>query len=163
MSNSTIANCKRCNKLFKKTISDSCPPCAETENQQYQQMFRMLQNSKSQGGILIDDLSAKVGMPIEIIEEYYFEAKLGTAGLFLKFKCRSCSEVIGEENRKGRYCLSCSNELSDKAGVQVRSRQSIEKAEAEAKEIIQLPSDKQKQEQAARPRPSRRAGFTRNR
>ncbi len=181
MSNTSIINCKQCHKLFQKTISDNCPTCAETENYQYQQLFRLLQSSKVQGGIFIEDLAEKIGMSVEAIEEYYLEAKLGTAGLFLKFKCRSCSEVVDENHRRGRYCINCSNELSDQAGVKVRSLQDIKREEERAKEIIQLPSEKKRllkeaetvgtkkvgalKENPLKPskKPSKRAGFLRNR
>ncbi len=163
MSQSGIVNCKRCNKIFKKMVSEICPTCVEKENEQFQKMFRLLQSSQPHGGILIEDLSEQVGIPIEVIEEYYFEAKLGTAGLFLKFKCRACSEVLDENNRKGRYCIPCSNAVSNKAGVKVRSLQDIEREERRAKDIIQLPSGKQNVEQPVESPLPRRAGFLRNR
>ncbi|MBK8191013.1 MAG: hypothetical protein IPK79_11250 [Vampirovibrionales bacterium] len=133
MVNGRIVNCARCNRVFKKALNDKCPECVEAEYQQFQMMFRLLQSSAEHGGMFIDDLAEKVGLSVDYIEQFYLDAKLGTAGLFLKFKCRGCGELIAEINRKGRYCVNCSETISTRAGVEVKSRSQLTRESEEVK------------------------------
>ncbi len=139
----------------------------EIENSQFKQLFKALQDSKNNGGIIIADLSSLVNIPVEEIEDYYWGGKLGTAGAMLKFECRKCSVLISEFTRRGRYCVNCSDEVSEEAGVRVKSRQQIEKddkfQEERAKEVQQLElSRKAKQINNLSDKKPRNSGFIRN-
>lgn len=128
---STVANCKKCKKVFQKVLHNLCSDCIKLEEEQFKILYRTLQKSASNGGITIDDLSAEVGISVEDIESFYREGRLSTAGIFLKFSCQQCNVMMDERNRKGRYCLKCSDELASKAGVEVKSKQALEKSEAQ--------------------------------
>lgn len=163
MANGQIANCARCNRVFRKTLTDKCPECVEAEYQQFQMMFRLLQNSAEHGGLFIDDLAEKVGVSVEYIEQYYLDSKLGTAGMFLKFKCRSCGGVMAEMNRKGRYCINCSETVSAQAGVEVKSRNRLNR-ESDETRLITITETAPARPAAPAPMAmgERRSGFLRN-
>jgi hypothetical protein len=125
-----VANCSKCNKIFQKILSDLCPTCIQLEEEQFTLLYRALQKSAAHGGIAIETLSADLGIPVEDIERFYLEGRLSTAGIFLKFSCQGCGLVVGDMARKGRYCLKCSEMTATKAGVEVKSRQELEKEDA---------------------------------
>lgn len=128
-----IANCKKCNRVFQKVIQDFCSACIALEEEQCKVLYRILQKSAARGGIVIGELSRESGVSTEDIERFYLEGRLSTAGTLLKFQCQGCSVMIGEPERRGRYCRECSHRTANQAGVEVKSRQSLEKSEAEAR------------------------------
>jgi len=135
------------------------------ENEQFQKLFKTLQGTKNAGGIMITDLSALLDISIDDIEEHYWTGRLGTAGTLLKFECQQCKVELNEMNRRGRYCMNCSDEISAKAGVQVKSLQQIERTEekeaARQRDIQQLEmARKAKMPTAEKARGS--SGFIRN-
>lgn len=127
----TVCNCKKCGKIFQRRTTDICPECVKVEEEQFTLLYRTLQKSVSQGGIAIEELSAQVGVSIEDIEKFYLEGRLSTAGTLLKIPCQACGVMTRDIERKGRYCSKCSEETANKAGVEIKSVQEIEKAEAE--------------------------------
>jgi hypothetical protein len=127
-----IGNCKKCGKIFqKKTTEVSCYDCLKQEEEQFTLLYRTLQKSGTQGGIAIEALSAEVGVPVEEIERFYREGRLSTAGIFLKIPCQACGVMTTEVERRGRYCVKCSEMAANKAGVEIKSVQELDKAEAE--------------------------------
>lgn len=157
----SVINCKRCNKVFQKVTSqENCPACVRQEEEEVTLLYRRLQKSSSDGGILITELSEELEIPVEWIERYYLEGKLTTGGMFLKTICQGCSSVIREIQRKGRFCVTCSEETANKAGVEVKYISTIhkeEEAERRRQEQLQL----LKKNQPAKNQP-RKFGFTRS-
>ncbi|HEY9745212.1 MAG TPA: hypothetical protein V6C99_03225 [Oculatellaceae cyanobacterium] len=127
----TLCNCKRCGKIFQRRALDICTDCVKQEEEQFTLLYRTLQSSAANDGIAIEELSAEVGIPVEQIERFYWEGRLSTAGIFLKMPCQACGVMTKEVDRKGRYCLKCSELAATKAGVEIKSLQELEKAEAE--------------------------------
>ncbi len=159
-----LANCKRCHGLFHKHVSEVCPDCFDQENREFQKLFRRLQASRDEGGILIDDLAQEVGIPVAAIEAYYHDSRLGTAGIFLKFKCRECGAIVDEKGRKGRFCINCSEKVSTIAGVEVKSRQSIQREDEKMQEASRnMDLLNQPARQAPQTRRTGKAGFIRYR
>ncbi len=130
--NAALANCKKCKKLFQKRISDLCADCIALEDEQVRNLYRILQKSGAQGGMAIEELSHETGVSVEEIEEFYHDGRLGTAAPLLKFQCISCGIMMGELQRKGRYCVNCSEKMAAQAGVAVKNTNDLARESAEA-------------------------------
>lgn len=136
----TVMNCKKCNKIFQQRLHPICPACLQREDQQFTNLYRLLQNSAGFGGIDINTLAVRVGMSADQIEKWYMEGRLSTAGLFLKMPCQSCGSMCGEHQRKGRYCLKCSEMTANQAGVEVKTVQELQREEADEQRRLQQES-----------------------
>jgi hypothetical protein len=158
-----VVNCKRCNKIFQKmATSDNCPACIRLEEEQVTQLYRRLQKSANDGGITLEALSAELDIPAEEIERYYLEGKLTTGVMFLKTTCQGCNATIREIQRKGRFCVNCSEDVANKAGVEVKYLQSIQKEEeAERRRQEQMSLLRKSQSVKVREQP-RKFGFSRS-
>lgn len=121
----SLANCRKCKKLYQKRLADICQECTREEEERFVLLYRTLQESAAQGGMEIKTLSDKVDVPVEDIERFYLEGRLSTAGIYLKFPCQTCGAMTSSSNRKGRFCNPCSDTNATKAGVEVRSIQEI--------------------------------------
>jgi hypothetical protein len=157
-----VINCKRCNKIFQKVgTQDNCTACVRLEEEHITTLYRRLQKSAADGGITIDELSAELDIPLDDIERYYLEGKLTTGVMFLKTTCQGCSAVIREIQRKGRFCVTCSEDTANKAGVEVKYMQTIQKEE-EAERRRQEQMKLLKKNQPPRGEQPRKFGFTRS-
>ncbi|WP_303674596.1 hypothetical protein [Vampirovibrio chlorellavorus] len=157
----SVINCKRCNKIFQKvTANEHCPACIRLEEEEVTKLYRRLQKSSADGGITIDELSVELEISVETIERYYLEGKLTTGVMFLKTACQGCGAIIREIQRKGRFCVTCSEETANKAGVEVKYMQTIQKEEeAERRRQEQLQLLKKNQPSKTQPR---KFGFSRS-
>jgi len=126
-----VSNCRKCKKLFQRVASDLCQSCIALEEEQFTILYRALQKSGQQGGIAIDELAEQVGVPVEDIERFYLEGRLSTAGTNLKMPCQACGMMMRDIDRKGRYCVKCSEMTANRAGVEVKTMQQIQKADEE--------------------------------
>ena len=158
-----IANCSVCKRIFEKRLVDKCPECVEQEQDDFRKIYRILQESRNQGGITLDELSFQSGVSSEVIEDYYFAGQLGTAATLLKFQCSSCGLIVGELTRRGRYCMNCSDSFSNQAGIEVKTIQQINQENKQKKEKEELLSllkqpKNQKNQKSTR---GRRSGFIR--
>jgi Zn finger protein HypA/HybF involved in hydrogenase expression len=129
----TVINCKKCQRVFQRLVSDYCPDCMKQEDEQQTKIYRALQKSALQGGIEISNLSEQLGIAAEDIEKLYFEGRLATGGTFLKIPCQSCRRITQESERKGRFCLHCSEKASQQAGVSIRPLHTLRSEEDERK------------------------------
>jgi hypothetical protein len=126
-----VANCKKCGKVFQKVRNEICVPCVQLEDEHFKILYRALQKSAANGGIAIGDLACETAIPGEDIERYYLEGRLSTAGTHLKIPCQSCGVMTRDIERKGRFCVKCSETTANKARVEVKSFQELEKADAQ--------------------------------
>jgi Zn finger protein HypA/HybF involved in hydrogenase expression len=127
-----LCNCKKCGKVFQRRGAEAnCSDCVKLEEEQFTLLYRTLQKSGSQGGIAIEELSAEVKVSVEEIERFYWEGRLSTAGIFLKMPCQACGMMTTEVERRGRYCIKCSEMAANKAGVEIKTVQELDKADAE--------------------------------
>jgi len=135
LSMSQIINCIRCNQLVRQSMSGKCPECSVRENEQFSQMFRLLQGAAISGGIFIKDISKQIGMPENIIEEYFLEGKLGTAAVSLRFACKKCGvEYSGDEGHSS-ICLGCRATVSAEAGISIKGRNDLKMQQGEMKRM----------------------------
>jgi len=74
-----VMNCKKCNKIFQQRLHPICPACIRLEEEKFTHLYRLLQESASEGGIAIQVLSSTVGISVDEIEKMYMEGRLSTA------------------------------------------------------------------------------------
>ena len=136
MANVELANCKRCKSMFQRPRGglDRCQPCLANEEETFSKLYRTLQRSQSQGGIIIDELASEVSLSAAEITEIMLTGQLGTMADFIKYPCKSCGAVIDHNQRGGRFCLNCSEEKASIAGVAVKSIRELDQAKAEQQE-----------------------------
>ena len=135
-----VINCKKCSKIFEKRLSDLCADCLKIDDENFRTLYRLLQKSATMGGVAISDLSDEVGIPVEEIEQMFLEGRFSTAGAMLKFPCQTCGVLVGSWQRKGRFCISCSEKTAQQAGVEVKSKTAL---------LKQAEEEHQQQQQAA--------------
>ncbi|HEY9686850.1 MAG TPA: hypothetical protein V6C52_07755 [Coleofasciculaceae cyanobacterium] len=111
--------------------NEICPPCVQLEDEHFKVLYRALQKSSAHGGIVISELASETAISSEDIERYYLEGRLSTAGTNLKMPCQACGVIMGDIERKGRFCVKCSETTANKARVEVKSIQELEKADAQ--------------------------------
>lgn len=128
-----VTNCIRCNKVFRKTVSDKCPACAAREQDQFSHLYQLLQESRLTGGIHAKELAMKVGMSQDVVEEFYLEGKLGTSSHFVNFTCKNCKEDFSGKEGHSRICIRCRSQVSVEAGVGIHSIADVEKRVEEDK------------------------------
>jgi hypothetical protein len=112
-----VINCKKCNRVIRRCTSELCPECWEVDQKGFQMVYRTLQESNRGSGIAIDELARQSGL----------------AGPMLRFQCQGCNTMMSDLERRGRYCLSCSEKTATKAGVEVKPRHLLERQEDQAK------------------------------
>jgi hypothetical protein len=127
-----VVNCKKCNKIFQQRLHPICPECIRLADEQFTLLYRRLQHSAAEGGIAIDDLAKELSISQEEIEKYYLEGRFSLAGMYLQIPCQACGVLCSERERKGRFCLSCSEETANQAGVEVKTFQELKQEEEEA-------------------------------
>jgi hypothetical protein len=128
-----VLNCKKCQRIFQRRLSDLCPDCVKQEDDQFVILYRALQKTAAQGGIALDALALQMNIPAEAIEQMYLEGRLGMAGVYLKIPCQACRVLTHESERKGRFCVRCSEETANKAKVDVKSLRDLVREEDEEK------------------------------
>jgi hypothetical protein len=125
----TVSNCNLCHKVFAKGFSELCPECFQTSHQKFTKLYRVLQDSAAFGGISIKELSKQVGYSESEIENFYKSGRLGTAATFLKVQCANCKKLTNYGQRRGHFCLVCSEKMARQAGVEIKSRKKVLKEE----------------------------------
>lgn len=128
-----ITNCVRCNKVFRKTVSDKCPACAAREQDQFSNLYQILQDARLTGGIHATQLAEKVGMSEDVIEEIFLEGKMGTSSHFIQFTCRNCKNDFSGKEGHSRICIRCRSQVSVEAGVGIHSIQDVERRAEDTK------------------------------
>lgn len=129
-----IENCKRCSKIFKKMNRDICQNCMDVEQQHFKVVYKLLNNSGTNGGITMQELAEQIGIsPVEV-DEIFRHYGFGTATDYLKVPCTNCGTCIMGSHRRGQFCMHCSNEVAKAAGVEIHSMEALdEKSSAEQK------------------------------
>lgn len=129
-----INNCKRCNKIFRKTNRDICVDCLDVEQANFKRVYKLLNESGANGGISMKELGDLVGISCEEVDEIFRNYGFGTATDFLKVPCTNCGSLIMGSHRRGKFCMHCSNEVAKEAGVEIRNIDDLEdQREAERK------------------------------
>ena len=156
-----IANCKKCNKLYAHTGRDLCLQCLEADEAQFRMLYQTLQNTCKSGGIEITRLAEETGVSEDDIEAMYMTGRFSTAGIYLKFRCQSCDIMLNDINRKGRFCVNCSEKTATEARVEVKPLNELRKQEEKERRQQEL-KGLLKDRHAPSTRHSRNFGFKTN-
>ena len=106
----------------------------------------VLRTSAPDGGMPISEVVVATGFSENTVEQLHTRGKLGAASSLLQCACKQCGEVISFDKRRGHYCGSCSQAVSQKAGVTIQPRPQVEsrqEREREIKSIRELQQQKQ--------------------
>jgi Zn finger protein HypA/HybF involved in hydrogenase expression len=132
MAGPSIQNCQRCGIVFRSTTGgDKCPTCASLEFEYFQRVYDCLQRAGEKGAA-IDDISRTLNIPQDEILALFESGKLGIAANVLKTYCQGCNMLMSALQRVGKYCQQCAAQTAEAAGVEIKSRQQLEREAAEA-------------------------------
>ena len=135
MSNLSICNCSRCNKIIQQNARGLCPDCVDQESSNLIQMRRLIEKSRPNGGMPLEALSAVTGVSQDLILEYLQNGGLGTAGGYLIVPCAKCSTPVLGTQRQGKFCLECCKDVADEVGVQIQAKDVLDERDKAVKFI----------------------------
>ena len=104
-----IVACKHCKRLFQTYCGETCPGCLCEEEATLSKMFKVLSRNRFADGLDVDKLATALDLTVEEIEWYYRRGLLGEAANYLNVRCERCETTVSCQERRGRYCLKCSN------------------------------------------------------
>lgn len=125
-----IENCKRCNKIFRKNTRDICADCLDVEQAHFKTIYKLLNESGKNGGVSMQELSESAGISDKELDEILRNYGFGTAMDYLKVPCTTCGCLIMGSHRRGKFCLHCSNQVAQEAGVSIQSIDELEEQAA---------------------------------
>jgi predicted nucleic acid-binding Zn-ribbon protein len=125
-----IHNCKRCNKIFRKATRDICQNCLDVEQDHFKAVYKLLNKSSQTGGVTMQEISESIGIRSEEVDEILRNYGFGTAMDYLKVPCTTCGTVIMGSHRRGKFCLHCSNQVAEEAGVTIQSKDQLEEKDS---------------------------------
>lgn len=101
-----VANCKRCGQMFHRTNRAICPDCVTEEDEAFQIVRAYLKQHREAN---MQQLVDETGVDEEFIIDMLHEGRLflGDNPNFT-YECERC----GGPTQTGRYCASCTKELS---------------------------------------------------
>lgn len=106
----SVANCKRCNKVFSKAYSPFCPECHEIHMGMFSKVFRFLQD-KSTPKMTLEDIADHCQLPLKQMEDIFFGGELGTASHKVIYNCQLCDIPIAPVRGRGKFCFTCTDKL----------------------------------------------------
>lgn len=101
-----IANCKRCDRLFQKTIRDICPSCIREQ----QELVGVIRNHlKKHPYATVPEVAQATQIDVEDIVDLIEQNALNLVD-FPNFTltCERCERVTQD----GRFCNSCKEEMA---------------------------------------------------
>jgi hypothetical protein len=76
------------------------------------------------------EISEAIGIRSEEVDEILRNYGFGTAMDYLKVPCTTCGEVIMGSHRRGKFCMHCSNQVAEEAGVTIQSKDQLEEKDS---------------------------------
>lgn len=102
----TIANCKRCGRMYNRIRRDICPPCVEDEEKAFQTVRTYLREHRD---ATMDGLVEATGVDMQLIVDMIRDGRLILRdNPNLTYQCERC----GQPTQSGRYCAACTKELA---------------------------------------------------
>jgi predicted amidophosphoribosyltransferase len=101
-----VINCKRCGKMFKKTISSYCPVCITTFDAEFKRCRDFLRKRENKTST-IDEMSAQTQVDVDYIIMFIREGRFSSDLLpaDLTIPCRQCGRMMKPE--KDAICEVC--------------------------------------------------------
>ncbi len=133
----SIANCKRCGRVFQKTISPLCQNCLNYEDSQSREIYRYVQANP---GVNEKKLAEQFEIPVQDVENLLFSGLLGTAGGLVLSQCARCKCDMSLIRQTKYYCEPCNRIIKEEiAGKNLiepgeRKRRLLEGSERTIKE-----------------------------
>ena len=98
-------NCRRCGKLFNKTIDTICPSCLREEEKQFDVLREYILENRT---ATISEVADATKVPPKRILRYIREGRLIVPeGMNFELNCKQCDAIIYE----GNYCGPCTNKM----------------------------------------------------
>lgn len=120
-----LGNCARCGKVFAKTVRDICPECYRKEEEDFQKVYRFLQNRKNREATITEIVEA-TGVDEDTIIKFLKEKRLRPSDFpKLGYPCEKCGKNIVQ----GRICEDCAKFIRSEARV----HEELQKREEERK------------------------------
>ena len=93
----TVANCKKCNRVFQRQHSPLCAACLEENSSLLSTAYRFIQANPQ---TLLEEVAAYCGTPYRELEALFLEGKLGTAAQQVLYRCQRCHTPMDAARRK---------------------------------------------------------------
>ncbi|CAM3951995.1 TIGR03826 family flagellar region protein [Alicyclobacillus pomorum] len=101
-----IANCKRCGRIFSQVRRNICPACIAEEDQACETVRAYLRKNRD---ATMTQVTEDTGVATEFIIDLIRDGRLILRNNpNLNYPCERC----GNPTQAGRYCASCTKELS---------------------------------------------------
>jgi len=122
---SVIANCPRCQRVFRRTAMIYCPECLAEQKLSFEQVHRYLDTVPE---AFLDDIAKHCKLPVKELEEWFFSGMLGTDTRKIRYVCQGCQTPLIASNLHGRFCVLCSAKL-EPSPERIAEKQAADKAE----------------------------------
>lgn len=144
----SVANCKKCRRVFQQSFSPLCPACHQESVSQISNVYRFIQENPQ---MTLEDIAEQCLIPFKELEKMFFEGKLGTATNNVIYHCQRCGRSMSAAMRRGRFCMGCAERIESEAGLNTP-----EKAEKKAPRKVQVaqPRSSSEEDKPLSPSPS---------
>ncbi|HEY9766824.1 MAG TPA: hypothetical protein V6C82_10675 [Chroococcales cyanobacterium] len=103
----SIANCPRCNKVFRKSAGVTiCQACLDAEEEDFQKVYSFLKENIS---ATLAEIQFATQVEEKLILKFLQDGRLAGSGSKLSPNCQGCGAAIST----GRFCLSCLQKKRD--------------------------------------------------
>lgn len=123
-----FANCKRCNKIYRKLHSPYCGTCYKMHMANFSHVYRYLQDHPT---MTLTDIAEECHVPVKELEELLFTGQLGTASEKIIYHCQRCATPMAPLQRRGRFCLPCTRKVEEEGKIDPREKEKRERRELE--------------------------------
>lgn len=108
-----LGNCTRCGKVFAKTVRDICLECYRKEEEDFQKVYRFLQNRKNREATIHEIVEA-TGVDEDTIIKFLKQKRLRPSEFpKLGYPC----EICGKNIVQGRLCEDCAKHIQSEAKI----------------------------------------------
>ncbi|TCT20455.1 flagellar operon protein (TIGR03826 family) [Melghiribacillus thermohalophilus] len=123
-----LANCRRCGRVFVKTVRDICEACYKEEEQLFEKVYKYIRKKENRSAT-IPEVSEATEVDENLIMKWVKEKRIHTKDLpNFTYECERCGSPIQE----GKVCQTCAADL---------------KKELEREEMIQKISEENRKKQ----------------
>lgn len=120
----TVANCRKCRKIFQRTTNPLCSECHQQSLNQVSNAYRFIQENPH---LTLEEVSDHCQIPYKELETMLFDGKLGTAAGSVIYHCQRCTRPMSAIMRRGRFCMSCADKIENQAGLNLPDKKEPER------------------------------------
>lgn len=135
-----LGNCARCGKVFAKTVRDICLDCYRKEEEDFQKVYKFLQNRKNRQATIHEIVEA-TGVDEDTIIKFLKQKRLRASDFpRLGYPCEKCGKNITE----GRLCEDCATYIQSEARIhdEIQKRKEERKKRSETSVYYTFGKDK---------------------